>query len=217
MSSVPGQDSRASLHPLSLVTPLNILIALLSYVVLRIAYQVIYYRLFHPLRHFPGPFWASVTRLWIAYHNIKADECELELELHRKHGPVLRITPTLLLVSDATKLPEVYNRNANKSNHYITGSFGKTESLFNMQDHKVHAHYRKIAAGPYAFSNIKKMESLVDHRIEEWLSRIDGEFGRGEWFDFAPWVRVNLPILLMLHYCFFSAAQCHRTFPLLLT
>lgn len=184
-------ESSHSPYLISLLTPLNIFLALIAYIALSALYQVVYYRFFHPLRHFPGPFWASVTRLWVAYHNILGDECEVELTLHRKYGPVLRITPTLLLVSDATKLPEVYNRQASKSNHYITGSFGKTESLFNMQDHKHHAHFRKIAAGPYAFSNVKKMEPLVDTRIEAWLGRIDELFcSKGEKFDFAPWVRV---------------------------
>lgn len=60
---------------------------------------------------------------------------------------MIRITPTMLLVSDATKLPDIYSRQANKSQHYITGSFGKTESLFNMQDYKQHAQFRKVAAG----------------------------------------------------------------------
>lgn len=54
----------------------------------------------------------------------------------------------MLLISDATKLPDIYSRQANKSQHYITGSFGKTESLFNMQDSKQHAYFRKVAAGP---------------------------------------------------------------------
>lgn len=94
----------------------------------------------------------------------------------------------MLLVSDATKLPDVYARNANKSKYYVTGSFGKTESLFNMQDHRVHAHYRKIAAGPYAFSNIKKMEPLVDTRMRAWMAKIDERFaGTGQKFDFCPW------------------------------
>lgn len=163
-------------HLLTFLTPLNIVLFAVSLPVLSFVYQIIYYRFFHPLRNFPGPFWASVTRLWIAYHNILGDECELELALHKRYGPVLRITPTLLLVSDATKLPEVYGRQANKSNHYITGSFGEQESLFNMKEHKVHAHFRKIAAGPYAFSNIKKMEPLVDLRIGQWLERLSDLF-----------------------------------------
>lgn len=185
--SIP-HTKMSNLHILTLLTPFNILLLSVSAIVLSFLYQIIYYRFFHPLRHFPGPFWASCTRLWIAWHNILGDECALELALHKKYGPVLRITPTLLLVSDATKLPEVYNRQANKSNHYITGSFGETESLFNMREHRVHAHFRKIAAGPYAFSNVKKMEPLVDHRIEGWLAKLTMLFAETEReFDFAPW------------------------------
>lgn len=63
-------------------------------------------------------------------------------------GPVVRLSPTLLVVSDATLLPTIYHRYVDKSQHYITGSFGKIESVFNMQKHKQHAHHRKIVAGP---------------------------------------------------------------------
>jgi hypothetical protein len=66
-------------------------------------------------------------------------------------GPIIRITPTLLLVSDATKLPDIYHRYADKSRHYVTGSFGTVESLFNMQDSKQHARFRKVAAGSYRY------------------------------------------------------------------
>jgi hypothetical protein len=61
---------------------------------------------------------------------------------------VVRITPTLLLVSDSTKLPQIYHRTANKTNHYVTGCFGETEILINMQQHKVHAAFRKLLAAP---------------------------------------------------------------------
>ena len=155
----------AFLSKLSIGNAFLLLCAFVTYCVL---YQVIYYRFFHPLAKFPGPFWGSVTRMWIAYHNIKGDECAVFTELIKKHGtcaswkastaalqtdsctlgPVIRITPTMLLVNDATRLPDVYHRQANKSQHYITGSFGKAESVFNMQDWKQHAHHRKMIAGP---------------------------------------------------------------------
>ena len=66
-------------------------------------------------------------------------------------GPVVRISPTQLVVSDATLLPTIYNRYADKSQNYITGAFGKIESVFNMQKHKQHAHHRKIVAGPVCY------------------------------------------------------------------
>lgn len=94
----------------------------------------------------------------------------------------------MLLVSDATMLPQIYNRNANKSQHYITGSFGKDESLFNMQDAGVHARFRKVAAAPYSFSNVKKMEKLFDGTIQSWIDKLDQRFAQThEKFDFAPW------------------------------
>ncbi|OJD34914.1 cytochrome p450 oxidoreductase [Diplodia corticola] len=167
---------------------LTLVFAAVAYIAFKVLHQIVYYRFLHPLAKFPGNFWGSVTRLWITYHNVKEDECQTFRELHKEHGPVIRITPTMLLVSDATKLPEIYHRNANKSQHYITGSFGKTESLFNMQDQKQHSYFRKIAAPLYSFTNIKKMEPLIDARMKEWVSKIDRTFARtGDKFDFAPW------------------------------
>ncbi|KAJ9662012.1 hypothetical protein H2201_006301 [Coniosporium apollinis] len=173
---------------LSKLTVGNFFLAFSAYIAFRIVYQIVYYRFFHPLSKFPGPFWGSVTRLWVAYHNVKEDECELEYALHKKYGPVIRITPTLLLVSDATKLPDIYHRQANKTQHYITGSFGSTESLFNMQDWRTHAKFRKVAAGPYAFSNIKRMEPLIDARMKHWISKLDEKFATtGQKFEFNWW------------------------------
>lgn len=56
------------------------------YVVGSFIWQIVYYRFFHPLAKFPGPFWGSVTRLWITYHNVKEDECQVFQALHRRYG-----------------------------------------------------------------------------------------------------------------------------------
>lgn len=76
-------------------------------------------------------------------------------------GPVVRITPALLHVSDATKLPVIYSRQADKSKHYITGSFGATESLFHMQRNSEHSKYRKAIAGPVSCSATLKSHQLM--------------------------------------------------------
>ena len=74
----------------------NVILAFVAYLVSRVLYQIVYYRFFHPLSKFPGPFWASVTRLWIAYHNIKEDEPYVEHELHKKYGMRPSITSNAL-------------------------------------------------------------------------------------------------------------------------
>lgn len=63
-----------------------LLLGLVSLTVLPFLYQVVWYRCFHPLSKFPGPFWASVTRLYITYYNLKGTEHQHLLELHRKYG-----------------------------------------------------------------------------------------------------------------------------------
>jgi hypothetical protein len=71
---------------LSLVTVTNILLAPFLYVILKFVYQIVYYRFFHPLSKFPGPFWASVTRLWIAKQNLAETEYLTFHELSKTYG-----------------------------------------------------------------------------------------------------------------------------------
>lgn len=71
---------------ISILTPGNIILAIFAYYLLRLIIESVYYRFFHPLSKFPGPFWASISRLWIAYHNLKEDELYLILKLHQEYG-----------------------------------------------------------------------------------------------------------------------------------
>lgn len=61
---------------------------------------------FSPLASIPGPFWASVTRLWHAYHIFEGDHNTEILQLHEQHGHFVRIAPNEISVShpDGPKL-----------------------------------------------------------------------------------------------------------------
>ncbi len=63
-------------------------------------------------------------------------------------GPVVRVSPTLLVVNDPTRLPDIYHRQADKSNFYVNGISGKIENVFSTRDWREHAHLRKFIAGP---------------------------------------------------------------------
>lgn len=94
----------------------------------------------------------------------------------------------MLLVDDATKLPLLYSRYADKSKHYTTGGFGEHESIFNVRDSTVHAKYRKIAAAPYSVSNVRKMEPLIDVQIKIWTAKLQAKFAEThEALDFSQW------------------------------
>lgn len=73
-------------HALSLVTVTNVVFSIIAYVVLKFVYQIVHYRFLHPLSAFPGPFWASVTRLWIAKQNLQETEYLTVYGLSKKYG-----------------------------------------------------------------------------------------------------------------------------------
>lgn len=100
----------------------------------------------------------------------------------------MRISPKLLLINSASAVPEIYHRSATKTDHYISGAFGATESVFNTKSHVEHAQKRKLIAGPYSFSKISKTEPLIDEQILAFINRLDVLFAQtAKPFDFAPW------------------------------
>ena len=98
-------------HPLfSLAGPLlDNPLALLGYsaVVLAVGY-VLYLRLVSPLAKIPGPFWASLSRLWITKHAWDGDMHRTVLKLHAQHGKLVRTGPNEVSVSDLTAIKTIY-------------------------------------------------------------------------------------------------------------
>jgi hypothetical protein len=64
--------------------------------------------LLHPLARFPGPRLAAITRLYEAYYDVlQIGRYTFKIaELHRQYGPIVRISPHELHVSDPSFLRE---------------------------------------------------------------------------------------------------------------
>jgi hypothetical protein len=83
------------------ITAFNVVGAVLLFVIT----VAIWRRYFSPLSDFPGPFFASLTRLWYVKTIIDGDQ-NLQLhEQHKKHGPFVRLAPNEVSVvhPDAVK------------------------------------------------------------------------------------------------------------------
>ena len=125
---------------------LRLLTSTISVTLVYALYRGIYNRYFHPLRHFPGPFWASVSdffKLWIL-HTKQAHT--LGLEYHERYGPVVRAGPNLLAVNDPLLLPRIYHRKVDKTDVYTTGVLGDLAPPFQTIKHEEHAAKRKRVA-----------------------------------------------------------------------
>jgi hypothetical protein len=60
---------------------------------------IIYTRYLHPLAKFPGPFWASVSRIWTVLHVLPGDAEKTQMKLHAKYG---LIRPSTIVSTDLT-------------------------------------------------------------------------------------------------------------------
>ena len=50
-------------------------------------------RLFSPLSKYPGPLFASYSRLWYTYVSWRGTQHDVFPRLHEKHGDVVRVAP----------------------------------------------------------------------------------------------------------------------------
>jgi hypothetical protein len=79
-------------HPSKTLLAQGTVTAILAYWIL----WIIYTRWFHPLAKFPGPFWASVTRIWTVLHVLPGDAEKTQMKLHAKYGS---IPPSILVTN----------------------------------------------------------------------------------------------------------------------
>ncbi|KJK74761.1 hypothetical protein H634G_10073 [Metarhizium anisopliae BRIP 53293] len=56
-------------------------------------------RYFSAISDVPGPFWASITRLWHIYYIYNGDHNTRVMKLHKKHGHFVRIAPNEVSIS----------------------------------------------------------------------------------------------------------------------
>ena len=100
-------DSSLMSNILARLTIGNLLLFIFAYVAFRIIQQIVYYRFLSPIKDFPGPFWASVTRLWIAWYNLRGTEVQALEAVHKKYGEQI----TLSACHERSKTPLVRRTN----------------------------------------------------------------------------------------------------------
>lgn len=65
-------------------------------------------RSFSPLKNIPGPFWASITRLWYLKIIIAGKQNEDLKRAHEKHGQFVRMAPNEVSVTHPDAVKKLY-------------------------------------------------------------------------------------------------------------
>lgn len=145
------------------------------------------------LRSVPGPRIAAFTKYW-RFLNVYRGQAHLDLiELHRKHGPLVRTAPHVVSVADPAMIPLIYGATENftKTAFYpiqcISWRKKPAMNLFstrNPEEHRVHK--RKVGAA-YSLANLLAMEDKIDSCTQLFCDRM--EVAKNSPVDLGAWLQ----------------------------
>ncbi|KIM96054.1 hypothetical protein OIDMADRAFT_133134 [Oidiodendron maius Zn] len=148
--------------------PLHIVLAVVAVAYL-IALAV--YRLwFSPLSHVPGPKLAAITLWYEFYYDcVLRGQYIFKIEqLHRQYGPILRINPWEIHISDIEFYDEVYAVSNRKRERWAwnIAPGGFIGSMGGTADHDLHRVRRSALAPFFSKSSTRKLQHIIDGRVQ---------------------------------------------------
>lgn len=162
--------------------PLSVALWSLPLVVVGLISKWIYRLYFHPLSRVPGPNIAACTSLWLAYHTYVGDECTVVYSLHRKYGPVLRVGPNDVDISNADAIEPIYVARGGfpKSPVYSKFDIDGHSTIFSTLTLPERATRAKAVASLFSTASLRQAQPLLSQVCDDFIARLRLEAKKGE-------------------------------------
>ncbi|KAE8363569.1 cytochrome P450 [Aspergillus caelatus] len=159
------------------------------------AVWIVYTRWFHPLANFPGPFWASITRVWTLLHVLPGDAEKRQMKLHAKYGSVVRIAPNELITSDPEAIQTLYGTKSFTAKSPVCLEqrlirAARFPDHFSSEGGKQHGERRRIVSHVYTMTSILQSEKYIEKCIDVWLDKLAEMADCKKSFDLWIWTRM---------------------------
>jgi len=157
----------------SLLEPLTfsgvLLAALISFAVYRVC--------FHPISHIPGPLIAKLTSLWLYRISYNGVEASTIAELHEKYGPVVRIAPNEVDISDGSALHAIYVKNGGflKNPCYSNFDIDGFPTIFSALEMAHRAMRSKAVVNMFAPASIREGKDVIMGCVDRMVDRLKKE------------------------------------------
>ena len=172
---------------------MNLVLALLGASVVYVI-SLVYYRLYlSPIAHFPGPKFAVITFWYEFYYDIiKGGKYIWKIkEMHEQYGPIIRINPGGLHVSDASFWDVMYtystDRNRRDKWSWETWGIGIPTSMLATAPHELHKARRASVNPFFSKQNVRRLEPRIEERVQALVKRLKlcGEQGETVRMEYA--------------------------------
>ncbi|KAI8631574.1 cytochrome P450 [Xylariaceae sp. FL1651] len=136
---------------------------------------VVYRLFFHPLARFPGPKLAAVTLWYEAYYDVVQNgQYTFKIaKLHKQYGPIIRISPRELHVSDPEFFDKIYRQDGkwDKYAWAVDAFVCKGGTLFT-SDHALHKARRQPLNPFFSKAKIAGRQDLLQKHLRKLLGQI---------------------------------------------
>lgn len=164
--------------------------ALHQVVVWRIG-MIIYNVFLHPLSRYPGPkLYAATAIPYIYKSSFSGTFAKEALALHKKYGPIVRVSPSYLIVDGSIAYPEVFQYKPGKEEWPKLRGFyheGDEDSLIGGTQHH-HRRLRKQLNHAFSDASMYEQEPIVKQYIDLLCQRLGEQAAKGEPFDIVKWL-----------------------------
>ncbi|KIX04389.1 uncharacterized protein Z518_05257 [Rhinocladiella mackenziei CBS 650.93] len=156
---------------------------------------IVYARNFHPLSKIPGPWLASVSRLWYMIQIARGDMEHTQRRLHAQFGPLVRIAPNEIACASPDAIKSIYRTQGalDKTDFYTvwnSENFSKHRDAFTVTSDKAHGERRRIVNHCYTLSNVLKSEEYIDLCSQLFLQRLGDCAKSATPMDLGKWVQM---------------------------
>ena len=151
--------------------------------IIYVSYTAFYRLYLSPVSNFPGPRLAALTWCYQIYYDIYPHYGQYYAHisyLHSIYGPIIRINPHELHVSDPDFFEVLYSTHEKRDKWaWLTHSFGMPNSTFATTSHAIHKR-RRAALNPYfSKASVGRLQPVVDERVGVVVNRLR-EYGKEE-------------------------------------
>lgn len=159
-----------SLHSLTLP---QYLLALLGALFLYLLLRTLYRLHLHPLSAYPGPRLAAATSLVEFYYDVlRGGQYQFQiLHWHTLYGPIIRISPEEIHVSDPAFYDELYKGGKRDKFSFSADLTATPTSYFSAVEHAVHRRKRAPFNAFFSKRNVEGLESRIKKHVTQLCSR----------------------------------------------
>ncbi|KAI3318111.1 cytochrome P450 [Xylariaceae sp. AK1471] len=156
--------------------------------------QVIYNLYFHPLRNYPGPFWARASLLWRLLHSMDGRFHRYIEICHKRYGDVFRVSPDELSFCTPTAWTDIYGTSTKgvtrivKNEFYEVFSAGfEAQSIGTERDPIAAQQKRALFSTALSVRGLARQEPIMQKHIDIFVQKL-GRLGNNEkGIDMSKW------------------------------